>query len=284
MKTRYIKTMLCLMISAVTLTAQAQKMRVATYNLRYDTPNDSLDRWQNRVTPIAQLIQFHEFDIFGTQEALKNQLDDLSKQLPQFERYGLGRDDGKAAGEHAAIYYKKDRFELVSKGDFWLSETPDRPSLGWDAPSNIRICTWIQLKDKDSKKSFFLFNAHYDHRGILARKESSLLILKKITEIAKEQPVILMGDFNGDSNSEWYKSLATSDLLKDTYHMVSMPYALNGSSNGFRTGEKFPVHNTIIDHIFVSKHFKGHKWGILTDTYSGKFPSDHFPLLTVLEL
>lgn len=272
------------MISAVTFTAQAQKMRVATYNLRYDTPKDSLDRWQNRVTPIAQLIQFHEFDIFGTQEALKNQLDDLSKQLPQFERYGLGRDDGKDAGEHSAIYYKKDRFELVNKGDFWLSETPEKPSLGWDAPSNIRICTWIQLKDKTSKKSFFIFNAHYDHRGMLARKESSLLILKKIAEIAKEQPVILMGDFNGDHNSEWYKSLAKSDLLEDTYHMVSAPYALNGSSNGFRTGEKFPVNNTIIDHVFVTKHFKGHKWGILTDTYVGKFPSDHFPILTVLEL
>jgi endonuclease/exonuclease/phosphatase family metal-dependent hydrolase len=259
-------------------------MRVATYNLRYDTPKDSLDQWKNRVTPIAQLIQFHEFDIFGTQEAIKNQLDDLSKQLPQYERYGLGRDDGKDAGEHSAIYYRTERFELVNKGDFWLSETPDKPSLGWDAPSNIRICTWIQLKDKASKKSFYLFNAHYDHRGIQARKESSLLILNKIAAIAKDKPVILMGDFNGDNNSDWYKSLEQSDLLRDTYHMVKTPYALQGSSNGFLTGEKFPVGNTIIDHVFVTKHFKGYKWGILTDTYKGKFPSDHFPVMTVLEL
>jgi len=284
MKLSKMKSLICVMLSTVSLSLHAQDMRVATYNLRYDTPKDSADRWSNRVTPIAQLIQFHDFDLFGTQEALKNQLDDLSEQLPEFERYGLGRDDGKAGGEHSAIYYKPALFELVEKGDFWLSETPDKPSLGWDAPSNIRICTWVKLKNKQSGKTFFTFNAHYDHRGIVARKESSLLILKKIKEIANDQPVILMGDFNGDANSDWYKSLAQASSLTDTRKMVKRPYVLNGSSNGFQTGDKFPVNNAVIDHIFVTKQFKAHKWGILTDTYNGRFPSDHFPVMTVLTL
>jgi endonuclease/exonuclease/phosphatase family metal-dependent hydrolase len=257
----------------------AQQLVIATFNLRFDNPRDTGNLWVNRAPVVSSLIRFHDFDIFGTQEGLKNQLDDVSKALPEYTRYGLGRDDGKDKGEHAAIYFKKDKFELLKKGDFWLSETPEKPSLGWDAKCCNRICSWVQLQDKQTGKKFYFFNAHFDHQGVQARKESSKLILKKIKEVAGNEPAILTGDLNGDHNSEWYQTLASSGILKDTYNEVKYPYANNASFNGFGATRN---RSEIIDHIFTSKQFLVKKWGVLTDTYHGKFPSDHFPVLSVV--
>lgn len=270
---------LALLCGFTTLT-YAQQLTVGSYNVRYDNPGDTGNLWADRAPVVAELIRFHDFDVFGTQEALKNQLDDISKALPQYERYGVGRDDGKDKGEHSAIFFKKDRFKVLDKGDFWLSETPDKPSLGWDATCCNRIASWVYLQDLGTKKKFYFFNAHYDHQGMQARKESSKLMLRKIKEIAKKEPVILTGDFNGDHSSEWYQELANSDLLKDTYKEVAHPYANNASFNGFKQQSD---RNEIIDHVFVTDNFKANKWGILTDTYHGKFPSDHFPILVELE-
>lgn len=260
--------------------SQAQQLTVGSYNVRYDSAGDSGNLWVDRAPVVANLIRFHDFDVLGTQEGLKNQLDDLSKALPEYDRYGAGRDDGKEKGEHSAIFFKKAKFKLLNKGDFWLSETPDKPSLGWDATCCNRIASWVYLQDLATKKKFYFFNAHFDHRGVQAREESSKLILRKIQEIAGKEPVILAGDFNGGHNSEWYQTLANSDLLKDTYREVEYPYANNASFNGFKQGTN---RKEIIDHIFVTDTFKVNKWGILTDTYHGKFPSDHFPILVEVE-
>ena len=268
------------LLCGVTTLAYAQQLTVGSYNVRFDNPGDTGNLWKDRAPVVAELIRFHDFDVFGTQEALKNQLDDINKALPQYARYGAGRDDGKEKGEHSAIFFKKDRFKLLDKGDFWLSETPDKPSLGWDATCCNRIASWVYLQDLDTKKKFYFFNVHYDHQGVQARKESSKLILRKIKEIAGKEPVILTGDFNGDHASEWYQTLANSDLLKDTYKEVAHPYANNASFNGFKQQSD---RNEIIDHIFVTDDFKVNKWGILTDTYHGKFPSDHFPILVEME-
>ncbi len=261
--------------------SEAQQLTIGTYNLRYDNLKDTGNLWVNRAPIVAALIRFHDFDIFGTQEGLKNQLDDISAALPQYNRYGLGRDDGKDKGEHSAIFYKKDEFNLLNKGDFWLSQTPDKPSLGWDATCCNRICSWVYLQHKKSKKKLYFFNAHYDHQGVQARKESSKLILQKIKEIAGNEPVIFTGDLNGDHKSEWYQAVANSGILKDTYKQVSNPYANNASFNAF--GKQVDK-TEIIDHIFISKNFKVQKWGVLTDTYHGKFPSDHFPVLVELQV
>ncbi len=205
-----------------------------------------------------------------------NQLDDIKKALPQYEYYGRGRDDGKDKGEHSAVFYKKDEFKLLNKGDFWLSQTPDTPSLGWDAICCNRICSWVYLQHKKSGKKFYFFTAHYDHQGVQARKESSKLILQKIKEIAGKEPVIFTGDLNGSTSSEWYQAVANSRFLKDMYNEVKFPYANNASHNGFGSTKSS---NDIIDHIFITNHFKVKKWGLLTDTYHGKYPSDHFPVL-----
>ena len=263
-----------------TLHAGAQTFNVATYNIRYDNPGDTGNLWSDRASAVSGLIRFHDFDIFGVQEALKNQLDDISTSLPQYARYGKGRDDGKEAGEHAAIYFKKDKFKLLKSGDFWLSKTPSVPGKGWDAKCCNRICSWTYLEALESGKKFYVFNVHFDHQGIIARKESGKLMVDKMKEIAGKHPIIFMGDLNGGRDSEWYQTIANSGILKDTYHDVQFPYENNSSGNGFKT----PQGKTVIDHIFSSAQFKASRWGILTDTYFGKFPSDHFPVLTTLSL
>lgn len=250
-------------------------MTVGTFNLRYDNRGDSGNLWVNRAPVVASLIRFHRFDIFGTQEGLLNQLEDISGALPEYSRYGIGREDGKEKGEYSAIFYSKEKFKLLNKGDFWLSETPDKPGPGWDARLN-RICSWVQLQDMKSKKKFYFFNVHYDHQGIKARQESSKLILQKIRDIAGREPVIFTGDFNGGHESEWYKTIVNSGSMKDAFREAPHPYANGGSFNGFGATVG---RSEIIDHIFVSAAFKVQRYGILTDTYRGKYPSDHFPVL-----
>lgn len=271
---------IAIFILAISCSINAQKITVGTFNIRFDNPRDTGNLWKDRAPVVSNLIRFHGFDILGVQEGLINQLEDISAALPEYARYGKGRDDGKDVGEHSAIFFKKDRFKLLKSGDFWLSEIPDKPGKGWDATCCNRICSWVYLEDRKTRKKFYTFNVHYDHQGVIARRESSVLILKKITEIAGNSPVLLTGDFNGGRRSEWYLHLATSNLLTDAYANVKFPYANNSSANGFRT----PRGTEVIDHIFMTKQFTSSRWGILTDTYFGKFPSDHFPVLAEVEL
>lgn len=265
---------------ATTYGIKAQKITIGSFNIRYDNPGDSGNLWKDRAPVVSNLIRFHGFDILGTQEGLINQLKDISTSLPEYARYGKGRDDGKDGGEHSAIFYKKDRFKLLKSGDFWLSEFPGQPGKGWDVTCCNRICSWIYLEDLKTQKKLYVFNVHYDHQGVIARRESSKLILKKINEISGNHPVLLTGDFNGSRESEWYQRLANSDMLSDVYTHVKFPYANNSSANGFRV----PRGNAVIDHIFMTQQFNASRWGILTDTYFGKFPSDHFPVLAEVEL
>jgi len=267
-------------ILIVSLSASGQRIIVGTFNLRYDNAGDTGNRWSTRAPVVVSLIRFHDFDILGTQEGLLNQLSDISDGLPEYARYGIGRDDGIDAGEHSAIFYKKDRFTLKDKGDFWLSQTPDKPTLGWDATCCKRICSWVKLHDKLAGKDIWVFNAHYDHQGMVAREESSKLILKKIKEIAGSGMVIFTGDLNGGHSSTWYRQIATSGFVTDTYEHVDHPYTNNPSFHGF--GNQLSG-SEIIDHIFTTKNFKVKRWGILSDSYRGKYPSDHFPVVAEIE-
>lgn len=263
----------------ISSSGNAQHLITGSFNIRLAASSDIGNLWQDRREVVAGLINFHQFDVLGTQEGLPRQISDLDSLLPGYAHYGAGRDDGKNAGEHAAIFFKKDRFTLVDKGDFWLSETPGKPGLGWDATCCNRICSWVKLKERSSGKSFYVFNAHYDHQGLVARKESSKLILRKISEIAGKELVIFTGDLNGDHNSYWYKELVNSGQLFDTYQMAHKPYAYNSSFQNF--GRNFKDEG-IIDHVFTNRKVKVIRWGLLTDTYMGKYPSDHFPVLVEL--
>ncbi|WP_460925375.1 endonuclease/exonuclease/phosphatase family protein [Pontibacter brevis] len=255
-------------------------MRVATYNIRYDNPNDAPNSWAKRLPVMADQIQYHNFDIFGTQEVLANQLEDLATALPAYEHKGVGRDDGKEKGEFAAVFYNKDRFTLQQQGNFWLSETPEKPSKGWDA-AIPRVCTWGQFRDQETNFSFYFFNVHFDHRGEQARKESVQLVLQRIKQIAGSSPVILAGDFNFSQKDEKYATLNTSGILKDAYQLANARYAPRGTFNGFDADR---ISDERIDHIWLSSDFNVNRYGILTDTYGdGKFPSDHFPVVAEVQ-
>jgi endonuclease/exonuclease/phosphatase family metal-dependent hydrolase len=246
---------------------------VATYNVRYNNPNDGENAWPNRKEQVKALIRFYEFDIFGTQEGLINQLTDLA-EMEEYAFTGVGRDDGVTQGEHSAIFYKKERFQLLENGDFWLSETPEKPSYGWGA-GHRRICSWGKFKDKTSGKTFFVFNAHFDHRAEEAQRQSGVLMVDKIKEIAGDNTVFCMGDFNSTPETEQIKTL--NSLLDDSYAVSKMPpYGPVGTFNSFNFNAPM---DRRIDYIFVSKAVTVLKYGVLTDSYEQKYPSDHQPVV-----
>lgn len=251
-------------------------LNVASFNIRMDTPNDSLDSWKHRKDMVNGLIRFHDFDVFGIQEGFYHQIMDILEP-GGYDYVGVGRDDGEDAGEHSAIIFKKGKLLVLDKGDFWLSETPDVPGKGWDATCCNRICSWAKFKDIDSGKEFFLFNVHYDHQGEEARRQSSYLLLNKIREIADGYPVIATGDFNAVPDSEPIQIIMKDGLLSDSFDVtLQPPYGTTGTFSSFRLNS--PMQNRI-DYVWVSKDIIVNKYGVLNDVQYGHFPSDHFPVL-----
>lgn len=248
---------------------------IATYNIRFDNPKDEGNLWNDRAPHLINLIRFHEMDIIGTQEGLYNQLEDISRDL-NFPYIGVGRDDGGQKGEFTAVFYNPEKFELLDKGTFWLSPTPDTPSKGWDASLN-RICSWGKFRTKEGQE-FYVFNVHYDHIGQKAREESSKLVLEKINEINKEHlPCILTGDFNVQDDNPAYNEILMDGTLKDSYNISKIPpHGTKGTFNSFNW-DLLPDRR--IDYIFVSEHFRVVRHGTLTDNYGKKYPSDHFPVM-----
>ncbi|GAB3506772.1 endonuclease/exonuclease/phosphatase family protein [Spirosoma knui] len=277
MLTKRISLFLLLFSVSMAYQAFAQKtapINIATYNLRYNTPNDGVNAWPNRKENVKSLIRYHEFDIFGTQEGLIGQLNDLS-EMTEFARIGKGRDDGKEAGEHSAIFYKKDRFSVLQSGDFWLSETPDKPGKGWDATCCNRICSWAKFKDRTTNKEFYFFSVHFDHQGVEARRQSGKLMVQKIKEIAKNAPVVCVGDLNSTPETEQVQTMQT--ILNDAYKVTAMPpYGPVGTFNSFKFDA--PMNNRI-DYIFVSKGIDVLKYAALTDSKEQRYPSDHQPVV-----
>lgn len=260
-----------------------QNITLMTYNIRYDNPNDGENIWDNRKETLVNQIRFHAPDVMGTQEGLKHQLCYIDKKLKSYSYVGIPRayvkEGGK--GEYSAIFYNTKKFTELENGTFWLSETPDIPSRGWDASLN-RICTYILLKSKSTDKKFWVFNTHFDHKGELARENSANLILDKIKDINHENlPAILMGDFNlkpeelpiQNIRHEFYDS---RDLSQES------PFGPIGTFNGFNINK--PITNRI-DYIFVSdKKIQVKKYGVLANVNNLKYPSDHFPVIIKIKL
>ncbi len=267
-------------IGVINVEAQCKKeIRISTFNLRMDTPKDSLNSWPNRKEFVKNLIQFHDFEIIGTQEGFIHQIKDIL-EVPGYAYIGAGRDDGKTKGEHSAIIYKTERFKLLNSGNFWLRENPNVPGLGWDATCCNRIATWGKFLDKNTKKEFYMFNVHFDHQGVIARKESSKLMIKKITEISKNSPVILTGDFNSTPDSDAIKNLKAA--YKDSYDVTILPpYGPVGTANAFKFTA--PLDNRI-DYIFIKGNSKVLKYGVLTDFKNQRYPSDHMPVMVDMEI
>jgi len=242
----------------------------------------------------------------------------MQNALDGYDYIGIGRDDGKHGGEHEAIFFKKNKVQLLDHGDFWLSQTPDKPGLGWDAVC-IRICTWGKFAVKDGErrhgifnrrkaqgKVFYFFNLHMDHVGVVARREAAKLVVAKVREIAQDAPVFITGDFNVDQNDEIYTIFTKSGLLKDSYEVARIRFAENGTFNNFKTNY---FTKSRIDHVFVSPNTKVEAYGVLTnsywtpdddpddnikandapqqisfDTYIRHNPSDHYPVFVRVKL
>jgi len=263
-----------LFLSQFAFAQKTTPVNIGSYNIRYDNKGDGINAWPNRKENVKGLIKFHDIEIFGVQEALIGQLKDIS-ELTDFAYIGKGRDDGKEAGEHSAIFYKKDRFKLLKSGDFWLSETPDKPGKGWDATCCNRICSWGRFQDLNTKKEFYFFNVHFDHQGVEARRQSGFLMAKKIKEIAGNSSTILTGDFNSTPETEQIKTIQT--ILSDSREVTKQPaYGPEGTFNSFKFDAPMDKR---IDYIFVSKNIDVLKYGVLTDAKEQRYPSDHQPVL-----
>ena len=261
---RFFISVLLLMAAVMSLSAQ---MFVGSYNIRLKLSDDSVrgDVWTKRCQVICDQVNFMSPDIFGTQEVLHSQLLDMLPRLDGYDYIGVARDDGKTAGEYAAIFYKRDRLRLLDYGNFWLSETPDRPGLGWDAAC-VRICTWGKFAKQTATddEAFYFFNLHMDHVGVVARREAAKLIVSKIRDIAKGATVIVTGDFNVDQNDEIYSIFTDSGLLRDSYQEARLRFAENGTFNSFDTDL---YTDSRIDHIFVSPALRVESYGVLTNSY-----------------
>jgi endonuclease/exonuclease/phosphatase family metal-dependent hydrolase len=218
-------------IWTIALMAQ-EPVELITYNIRMNTAGDGEHAWPNRKEDVALLFKFHRADIFCVQEALPDQMDDLEAAFPTFSYEGIGRDDGKREGEFSAIFYNKQRFEKLKGGTFWLSETPGQCSFGWDAAYR-RVCSWVQLKEKSSDQTLYVFNTHFDHKGEEARKESARLILRKVEELSEGSgSVVLCGDFNLPPESAPVGLI--KEKLNDAFEVSLLPaYGSVATFHGF---------------------------------------------------
>ncbi|MBN1984770.1 MAG: endonuclease/exonuclease/phosphatase family protein [Prolixibacteraceae bacterium] len=275
------KKQLVLILLLLPATIFAQQMNIISFNIRYNTPNDGENAWPNRIEMVSGLLQFHDADIFGLQEALIGQIEDVKNQLPEYEWFGVGRDDGKEGGEFSPVFYDPAKFILLKHGTFWLSETPEKPSKGWDAALN-RVVTWGKFQSKVTGKQFLFFNTHFDHRGVEARKNSASLIYKKIREMVQDKnlPVILTGDFNLTPDTEPIQLL--KKYMADSREVSEEPpYGPVGTFQSFNIDA--PMENRI-DYVFVYGGVKVLKYAVLTDFRDHRFPSDHLPVFAKVVL
>lgn len=264
----------------------AGAIRIMTFNIRMNTAADGPNAWPWRKDIAAGTIAFHEAHIAGLQEVLHDQLLDLESLLPEYGWVGVGRDDGREAGEYNPIFFLKSRFKLLASSTFWLSETPDRPGVkGWDAACP-RIVTWARLRDEWTGRTLLAFNTHFDHMGETARRESAALVLREIPRLAGSLPVVLTGDLNCTQEEPAYQTLVAGGaglaVLRDARALsASAPYGPSYSFNGFMA-EAQP--GPPIDHIFVGPSVTVLRIGVLPGTWGGRFVSDHYPVLAEVRL
>lgn len=261
--------------------AQARKtkthVRWATFNIRYDNQDDARHGWgwDVRRRRVAEYVLDNGLDIVGMQEVLHRQALDLQQLLPGYAMVGVGREDGKQRGEYAALWYRTERFEALDSGNFWLSETPDVVgSRGWDAALE-RIATWAKLREKKTGRIFMAVNTHFDHVGVEARRQSALLIIRRIREIVGHRPAVVTGDFNVDEHDPAYRTMVSNDfVLRDVMHVGAPHTGVGYSYHDFSRTQPDRCHK--IDFIFVTPQIQ------VTGTHIGRdhaeyILSDHNP-------
>lgn len=277
---RLIKKILILALLIIVVNnTQAGVIKIMTYNIRLDIAVDGVNQWGRRINAVKLVINEQAADILCVQEALPNQIADIKKMMPGYNYVGVGREDGKQKGEFSAIYFRSNRFTLLQSNTFWLSPTPDEVgSIGWDA-AITRICTYAQFRDKKDGKVFWVFNTHFDHIGEVARKESALIIVDKIAQLAANDAVFLAGDFNSEATSGAYHT-----IVQNTGHSFSDSYQPNGKECTFKGFEVASKECKRIDFVFIDGNMSLRTYQIITKNNGTYYPSDHLPVVVEVKL
>lgn len=262
------KFLLCVVALLFVLSASAQELNVASFNIKCATSHGmgnvkGYNGWDDRKSLIFDMINFAAFDVFGAQEVRYGQLKDMVEAMPDYDYIGVGRDDGKTKGEFCPVFYRRGRLKMLDSGTFWLSETPDKASRGWDGMCN-RVCSWGYFQDVITKSKFYFLNTHLDNKGAEAKTKGSELIVNFIKKHCKGAQVIVTGDFNVYQDSEWYKIFSHCGLLKDSFDAARYRFAPSGTFSTF-TPTRYSTNR--IDHIFVSNSVAVESYGVLTFHY-----------------
>lgn len=252
-----------------------EELKLISLNIRYDNPEDGEHTWTNRKEGCVAMFNDEKPDIFGLQEALDNQIAYLQEHLPQYTSVGIGRDPESDKDEHCSIFFLNDKFDLVEDGTFWLSETPEVPSNGWDARYH-RIATWVHLKEKSTAKELIYINTHFDHKGKVARYESSKLLVERLKSLGKDSiPVLASGDFNVTPQDSLF--IPIQEYLVDLRSTVA-PQDSMQTTNGWGTEPA----GKIIDYIFY-KNIEPVSYTVSTKNYGVPYISDHYPVIGIFK-
>lgn len=271
--------LLALLLGLAGAAQAAPSLKVATYNLRLNEPEDGPNAWPHRREQVKALIRYHRLDLVATQEGLIDQIHDL-EAMPGWARVGVGRDDGREGGEHSALFFRRERLALEDHGDFWLSATPDKPSMSWDSNCCHRLATWARLRDRASGQRFIAFSVHFDHEAALSRRESARLLVDRVKTLSQGLPVLCLGDFNATPDSEPVAIMRAA--LRDARELSETPpYGPLGTFNAFQWDA---AADERIDYLFVSPGVRVLDYAVLTDSLRGRYTSDHFPLVLTVQL
>lgn len=254
-------------------------IRAMSYNIRVDVPTDN-PTWIERRPHMASQIAFFDPDLLGVQEARSEMVAYLAEQLPAYDRYGVGRDDGGPTGETTTLFWRRDRFERLTTETFWCSPTPDRPSKGWDA-ALPRTITRVVLRDRRDGRVLDVRNTHFDHIGVVAREQCAVLVAAMVPAVVDgvAADVVLMGDFNTGQDTEPYRRIVAAGL-RDARSISPVVFGPEGTFNAFDIASD--NHGVAIDHLFVGPTLTVQRFAVPTDSFGGKVISDHFPLVADL--
>jgi endonuclease/exonuclease/phosphatase family metal-dependent hydrolase len=281
----------------------APPLVVMSFNIRYGTANDGENAWPRRQRMVIERLRANVADVVGLQEALRFQIDEILAALPEYKAVGVGRDDGKESGEHAAILYRHARLELeppvphsagssrLTHGHFWLSDTPEEPgSKSWG--NNItRMCTWVRLRETGTANAFVVFNTHLDHQSQASREKSVVLLKQQIAAREGGDPVIVTGDFNAGEDNPAIVTMLEADKpesaatrtcppFRDSFRVVHPDEREVGTFNNFKANP--PFKGDKIDYIFVDDKWEVIEASIDRTMPDGRCPSDHFPIIAKL--